>query len=181
MNKGPDGQGVETERERTVSYFSGLLTQKAYSLFIPNKHFEEAHRYVRAHVKGPVDADTVPFSRRLDFWAFSVATALAQGLPPLEGSSSKWGRKFIDTRQVQVPERLCDLLAIAAFHHSEPEDPEIQNPRQIIAISNGLAGAGCPIVLERLNSPELRLTPLAKALDFAASMLNEPPTPATEA
>ena len=114
-------------------------------------------------------------------WAFSVATALAQGLPPLAGAPSKWGHKFVDTRHVQVPERLYDFLAIAAFHHSEPEDPEIQNPGQIILISNGLAGAGCPSVLERLNSPKLYLTPLAKALDFAASMLNEPPAPATEA
>jgi len=76
-----------------------------------------------------------------------------------------------------MPERLCDLLAIAAFHNSEPEDPEIQNPRQIILISNRLAGAGCPIVIEHLNSPELHLTPLAKALDFAASMLNATAAP----
>ena len=70
-----------------------------------------------------------------------------------------------------MPEQLCDLLAIAAFHHSEPDNLGIQNPSEIIAISNRLAGSGCPVVVEHLNSPELHLTPLAKALDFAASMM----------
>ena len=79
-----------------------------------------------------------------------------------------------------MPEQMCDLLAIAAFHYGEREDPGIQNPSQIIAICNGLAGAGCGIVLEHLNRRDLQLTPLAKALDFAASMLDEAPIPTSE-
>ena len=36
---------------------------------------------------------------------------------------------------------------------------KIDNPRQIIEVGNCLAGAGCPVVLEQLNSEDIRLNP----------------------
>jgi len=55
----------------------------------------------------------------------------------------------------------------------------IDDPAQIIETANRYAGAGCPVVLEPLASRDLRLTPLTKILDFAAS-LYETAHPAAE-
>ncbi len=117
--------------------------------------------------------ERAPFRRQLNFWAFSLAAALAEDLEPLGSPSSNWGKKFIDTREVEMPDTLCDLLAIVAFHHLGAEHEEIDNPTQIIEVANCFAGAGCSLVLEHLNSKDLRLTPLDKLLDLAASLYNK--------
>ena len=114
--------------------------------------------------------ERAPFPRQVDFWAFSIATALAESLDPLDEPSGKWGREFVDTRNVEMPEALCDILAIAAFHHLGREHEGIDDPAQIIEVGNRLSGAGCPIVLEHLNSQDLRITPLDKALNLAATL-----------
>ncbi|WP_419919077.1 hypothetical protein [Candidatus Poriferisocius sp.] len=116
--------------------------------------------------------EKAPFRRQLDFWGFSLATALAEDLNPLEGPSSRWGDKFVDTRSVEMPDVLCDILAIAAFHYLGYEHEEIDNPAQIIEIGNCLAGAGCPLVLKELHSQDLRLATLHKALNYAATLYN---------
>lgn len=116
--------------------------------------------------------ERAPFRRKLDFWAFSIATALSEELDPLEGPSSKWGDNFVDTRNVDMPEQLCDLLAVAAFHHLGHEHEGIDDPAQIIEVGNCLAGAGCPFVLKEITSKDLRLTPLDKALSLANHLYN---------
>lgn len=153
-----------------MAYFAQLLTQKAHTLRLPKKHIDDIQRHVIQHQTGAT-AERAPFRRQLDFWAFSIATALANDLEPLERPSTKWGRRFVDTRSVTLPDTLCDLLAIAAFHHLGHQHLEIDDPAQIIEVNNRLAGAGCPIVLEYLEDPDLRLTPLDKALNLAASMV----------
>ena len=153
-----------------MSHFIQLLSQKAHPLRLPRKHGADVQRYVLAH-QTAATYDRAPFRRQLDFWAFSVAVALARDLPPLDGPSSKWGDKFVDTRNVEMQKELCDLLAVAAFHHLGVEHDGINDPVRIIEIGNRLAGAGCPAVLEHLGSRDLRLTPLEKALNCAASTL----------
>ena len=153
-----------------MSYFVQLLSQKAHTLRLPRKYTVEVQRYVLTHQTAATH-DRAPFRRQLDFWAFSVATALARELAPLDGPSSKWGDKFVDTRNVEMPKELCDLLAVAAFHQLGAEHDQINDAAQIIEMGNRLAGAGCPGVLEQLGSRDLRLTPLEKALNHAASTL----------
>ena len=155
-----------------MSYFIQLLSQKAHTLRLPHKHNTDVQRYVLAHQTAATH-DRAPFRRQLDFWAFSVGVALARDLTPLDGPSSKWGNKFVDTRNVEMPKELCDLLGVAAFHHLGIEHEGINDPAQIIEIGNRLAGAGCPAVLEQLGSRDLRLTPLEKAFNYAAATLLE--------
>ena len=153
-----------------MAYFAQLLTQKAHTLRLPKKSTDDIQRLVQMHQSTSIER--APFRRQLDFWAFSIATALAEDLDPLEDPSSKWGDKFIDTRAVDMPEPLCDILAVAAFHHLGSEHDGIDDPAQIIEVGNCLAGAGCPVVLDQLNSRDLRLNPLDNVLNFAAHLYN---------
>jgi hypothetical protein len=78
--------------------------------------------------------------------------------------------KFADTRSVQTPDPVCELLAVVALAELGCEHEGIGHPRQIVELGNRLAGAGRLKVLEQLNAPDLRLTALDKALKFAASL-----------
>lgn len=157
------------------NYFAQLLSQKSHQLRFPRQHAEDVHRYVRQH-QTKTTLERAPFRRQLDFWALSVAVALARGLEPREGPSTRWGQKFVDTTEVEMSKDLCDLLAVAAFHHLGAEHEHLADPAQIVEVGNRLAAVGCPLVLKQLGNPDLRLTPLDKALDYAASALRETST-----
>lgn len=151
-----------------MSYFASRLSTKTHGLYLPRQSEDDVQRHVRMHQSaGPEGA---PFRRQLDFWAFSIATALAMGLRPLDQPPSRWGRRFVDTKSVEIADDLCDLLAVVAFHHLGSDHDDIDDPAQIVEIANRYAGAGCPAVLEQLSGRDLRLTPLAKILNFAASL-----------
>lgn len=151
-----------------MAYFSGLLTQRAHTLRLPKDSSDDIDRLVQMHQSATIER--APFRRKLDFWAFSVATALAEDLDPREGPSSRWADKFVDTRAVDVPDALADLLAVAAFHHLGADHDDIDDPAQIVEVGNCLAGAGCPVVLKHMASRDLRITPLDKALNLAATL-----------
>ena len=154
-----------------MNYFATLLSSAAHSLCLPGESAGEIERYVRQHQGGSVTPERAPFRRKLDFWAFAIVTATAKGLPPLDGPPSKWGgRKFVETREVQMPNDLCEMLAVVAFATLGVDHEGIDDPKRIVELANGLAGAGTPDVLKRLNDPDLRITALAKTLEFAAEM-----------
>ena len=151
-----------------MSYFASRLSTKTHGLYLPRQSEDDVQRHVRMHQSaGPEGA---PFRRQLDFWAFSIATALAMGLRPLDQPPSRWGRKFVDTKSVEIADDLCDLLAVVAFHHLGADHDDIDDPAQIVEIANRYAGAGCPVVLDQFSRSGLRLTPLAKILHFAAEL-----------
>ena len=153
-----------------MNYFTTLLSSQAHTLRLPDKSKDDIERYVLQHQKGAVTPERAPFRRQLDFWAFAIATAIAHGTPPLTQPSSSWGRKFADTRSVQMPDGLCEMLAVVALTTLGSEHEGIDDPVQIIELGNRLAGAGCPDLLKQLSEPDLRITTLDKALEFARSM-----------
>ncbi len=159
-----------------MSYFTQLLSQQTHTLRLPAQSEDDIQRHVLMH-QSSANAELAPFRRQLDCWAFSIATALANGLEPLDAPSSSWGRKFADTRSVQMSDGLCNLLAVVAFHHLGSEHEDIDNPGQIIEVGNRFAGAGCPVVLSYLTTRDLRLTALSKILDFAQSLYESAPIP----
>lgn len=156
-----------------MNYFSTLLSSQAHTLRLPDKLKDDIERYVLQHQKGSVTLERAPFRRQLDFWAFALATAIANNTPPIEEPSSRWGRKFADTRSVQMPDGLCEILAVVALTTLGPEHEGVDDPAQIIELANRLAGAGCPQVLRQLSDPDLRITALDKALEFARAMRSE--------
>ena len=155
-----------------MNFFTTLLSSHAHTLRLPDKAKYEIERYVLQHQKGNVSPERAPFRRQLDFWAFAIVSAVAEEIPPLEEPSSKWGRKFADTRSVQMPDELCELLAVITLNTLGPEHNGVGDPTQIIELGNKLAGAGCPKVLERLSDPNLKTTALDKALECAKGLLH---------
>ena len=156
-----------------MNYFTTLLSSQAHTLRLPDKSKDDIERHVLQHQKGSVSHERAPFRRQLDFWAFAIATAIANGTPPLGEPSAKWGRKFADTRSVQLPDGLCEMLAVVALTTLGSEHEGIDDPVQIIELGNCLAGAGCPELLKHLSDPDLRITTLDKALEFAKSMRSQ--------
>lgn len=150
-----------------MSYFTTILSSQAHTLRLPNQSKDDIERYVQQHQKGNSSPERAPFRRQLDFWAFAIASAIAGGTLPLEELSSSWGRKFADTRSVQMPDGLCEMLAVIALATLGPDHEGIDNPAQIIELGNKFAGAGCPKLLKQLSDPDLRTTALDKALAFA--------------
>lgn len=160
-----------------MNYYTSLLTSQAHVLRLPDRSKDDIERFVLQHQTqhqkgGSVTLEMTPFRRQLDFWAFAIASAIAQGLPPLSDPSHKWGRKFADTSPtaVTMPDGLCEMLAIITFVTLGPEHKDIDDPAQIIEVGNRFAGAGCPELLKQLSNPDLRITALDKVLGFAASL-----------
>lgn len=153
-----------------MSNFANLLSARSYGLILPKNHDEEINRYVSTHSTERGSVERRPFRRQVDFWAFSIATALATDLEPVESAPSSWGKVFIYTVQKILDEDLCALLAVVAVAKIGYDDPEAGDPKRIIDLANRLAGAGCPVVLEKLSEDALRTTPLDRIIEFARSL-----------
>lgn len=154
-----------------MNYFRALLTSRAHSLFLPKKRRNDIQRYVRQHQKGAASSpETAPFERQLDFWALAVVTGIARGVAPSDTRPRQGGHKFADTRSVEMSDELCELLAVVALGSLGAEDEDVENPARIIDVANRLAAAGCEELLMRLRDPDLRLTTLDKAINFATTL-----------
>ena len=153
-----------------MNYFTTILSSQAHTLRLPNQSKDDIERYVLQHQKGNSSPERAPFRRQLDFWAFAIASAIASRTPPLKEASAKWGKKFADTRSVQMPDGLCEILTVIALATLGPDHEGIDNPAQIIELGNKFAGAGCPKLLKQLSDPDLRTTALDKALEFARTL-----------
>ena len=153
-----------------MSDFANLFQSRYYGLVLPTRDKAEIERYVAMHSGGSVSLERVPFRRQVDFWAFSIVAALAWDLEPLDGPATKWGTVFIYTSQGIMDNDLCSLLAVVAVAKMGHDDPDVGDPRRIVDLSNRLAGAGCPVVLEKLSENALRTTPLDRAIELARSL-----------
>ena len=159
-----------TWRELAVSDFADIFKSRSHGLVLPQDDDEAINRYVAMHSGERESVERRPFRRQVDFWAFSIATALALKMEPREGPTGRWGKKFIETSQGILDNELCSLLAIIAVAKLDHDDPEVDEPRRIIDLANRLAGAGCPVVLKELAESDLRTTPLDRALELARSL-----------
>ena len=138
---------------------------------LPKEYEQQVHRYVGTHQSRSIAArERAPFRRQLDFWAFSIACALATGMDPLENTSKC--RKFIDTRAITLGDELSELIAAVAFDKIGHNDPGASDPSEIVEMCNRLAGAGAGIVLKKLEE-SFGSTPLEKALDLASLLRTE--------
>ncbi|MCY4645569.1 MAG: hypothetical protein OXE73_01600 [Gammaproteobacteria bacterium] len=153
-----------------MNYFTTLLSSQAHSLRLPRKSRDDIQRFVQQHQSGSTSPEMAPFRRQLDFWAFAVTSAIASGTPPLKEPSIRWGYKFADTRSVQMSNGLCEVLAVIALPMLGLDHDGVDDPRQIIEVGNRFAGAGSSELIRKLSDPDLRITALDKALEFARSL-----------
>ena len=159
-----------------MNEFSERFVSRQYGLVLPKRDNEQIERYV-AQMGRDVSVERVPFRRQVDFWAFSIATALAMKLDPVDGPPSRWGKVFIYTPQGVLDDDLCALLAVVAIDKMGIDNPDVANPGRIVDLANRLAGAGCPVVLDNLSETSLRTTPLDRAVAFARTLraADQPP------
>ena len=150
--------------------FANILKSRSYPLVLPKEDDDDINRYVATHSGERENVERRPFRRQVDFWAFSIATALALKLDLREGTVGRWGKTFIYTNQGILDNDLGSLLAVMTVAKLGHDDPEVDEPRRIVELSNRLAGAGCPVVLKELGEIDLRTTPLDRALEFAATL-----------
>lgn len=98
---------------------------------------------------GGAAVDRSPFPRRVDFWFAGLSLAARKQLKPVD-LSKKETFKFIegsifdrDSWRVQT----LMLIAIAVEDNVEI----VGEPRRMMAIANGLAAAGVPLIVEMLR------------------------------
>lgn len=147
--------------------FADLFKAKSHALVLPRADEDQINRYVAMHSGERDSAERRPFRRQVDFWAFSIAAALAWRLEPREGPVGRWGKNFIYTGQGIMDDDLCALLAVIAVAKRGHDDPDLGDPGRIIDLANRLAGSGCPEVLQKLSATDLRTTPLDRAIELA--------------
>ena len=150
-----------------MSDFAGLLSARGHGLVLPRSDEDQINRYVGMHSAERGSVEQRPFGRQVDFWALSIAAALAMELEPREGPASGWGKVFIYTSQGILDNDLCALLAVIAVAKIGHDHPEVDEPRRIVDVANRLAGAGCPVVLNKLTENAIRTSPLDRAVGLA--------------
>ena len=153
-----------------MSHFRRLLSEKTHSLFLPTEHTEAIKKLVKKSQAGGGDTNRAFFDRQVDFWGFSIATAVALDLSPIEESPSKRGTKFIDTKALDLPDHLCDLLAMLVLNHFGAEHDGLEDPKEMVDLGNRLAAAGTPEVIRELMDVDLSTTPLDRALDLVQNL-----------
>ena len=141
-----------------------------YRLVLPKNDKERVERYIAKQSATRGNVENVPFRRTVDFWSFTLGTALAKKLEPVSGPVSQWGTGFIYTYQGILDEDLCGLLAVVAVAKFGLDSPDVNNAGKIIELANRLAGAGTPIVLDKLAENSLRTTPLDQVITFARQL-----------
>lgn len=154
-----------------MTFFHRLLTKKGYTLRLPRVLRDDVEQYVRHLSPSAPGPERAPFGRRVDLWAYSVMTAVALGLEPVDERKAASGHRFKDTGSVELSPDLCTLLAAAAAAGLGLDDERARDPAEIVKYANRLAAAGCPIVIERLKALDMKLTPLQKLQAHAEEML----------
>ena len=154
-----------------MTFFHRLLTAKAHALRLPSELRDDVELYVRHLSPSAPGPERAPFGRRVDLWAYSVMTAVALGLEPVDEKKAGGGRRFKDTGSVDLSPDLCTLLAAVAGVGFGLDDERARDPAEIVKYANRLAAAGCPVVIERLKALDMKLTPLQKLQAHAEEML----------
>lgn len=133
-------------------------------LIAPVEQRDVYDRYCQTAGRAVIDQS--PFPRMVDFWFAGLALAARKGMPPVDLSKSKQETfKFIegsifdrDSWRVQA----VMLIAIA----TEDSVEIVGEPRRMMAIANGLAAAGIPLVVDMLrNGDQEPIWNLSEALD----------------
>ena len=153
-----------------MNTFRATFAGRSDGLVLPSADNEKIETYVAKQSRTRGDVESVPFPRKVDFWAFSICAALAMNLPPKDGVISRWGTRFIYAYQGILDENLSALLAVIAAARMGHDHPDVDNPAKIIELANRLAGSGCPVVLQKLSEDTLRTTPLDRVISLARSL-----------
>ena len=130
------------------------MTQRYYNPFTnidlvyPLEQREYYERYCQTSTTRP-SLDQVPFPRMVDLWFAGLAIAARESLAPIELSkqeTSNFTPGSIFDREDSWRVQVVMLVAIAI----EGQLDVVGDARRVMAIANGLAAAGVPLVVDML-------------------------------
>ena len=114
---------------------------------VPVEYHEDMTRYSRR--EGGASIDQSPFPRMVDMWLLAVCLAARAGKEPLDVARYET-RKIIEGSIFgNDPWRVHMLMLIAIAQSNSLEI--VSEPRKMMALANGLAIAGLPLVVEMLK------------------------------
>lgn len=136
-------------------------------LIAPVELREFYDRYCQSGGRAVVDLS--PFPRRVDFWFAGLSLAARKQLKPVD-LSKKETFKFIDGSIFDRDSwRVQTLMLIAIAVEDNVEI--VGEPRRMMAIANGLAAAGVPLIVEMLRDGDQ--DPIWNLSDSLDCMLQE--------
>jgi len=119
----------------------------AIDLYVPTIFRDDFSKYCQTTGKTPIDLS--PFPRMIDLWFLAICVAVSKNLKPKDVSTAD-SYKIIDGSIFgSDPWRIHALMLLAIGYKNELEI--VNEPRKIMALANGLAVAGLPVVIEMLK------------------------------
>ena len=116
---------------------------------VPDRFHPELRRYCQGSIAG-ASIDMSPFPRMIDFWFLSICVAVRLELEPANIGKEKDTTKITDgTIFMSDPWRIHTLMLIAVGKTNDEQI--VSDPWKMIALANGLAAAGLPMVIEMLE------------------------------
>ena len=130
-------------------------------LIAPIEQRNSYNRYCQTGGRASVDKS--PFPRMIDFWFTGMSVAARQKLQPTDLAKQETFKfhegSVLDSDSGRV--QMIMLVAIAVAGYVEV----VAEPRQMIAITNGLAAVGVPHIEEMLKGDQDAIWNLSDALD----------------
>jgi len=114
---------------------------------IPVEYHDSVTRYTQRESGAIVDQS--PFPRMVDMWFLAVCVAARKGLAPLDIGKYET-RKIIEGSIFSSDPWRINALMLVAMAYAKSVDI-VAEPRKMMAIANGLAIAGMPIVIEMVH------------------------------
>jgi hypothetical protein len=118
---------------------------------VPEQYREDFNRYCQTSGAKSI-IDQSPFPRMVDLWFLAVCVAVKKGLKPVDSNKYKTKEtyKIIDGNIFNSDSwRIQALMLIAIAKEGNIEI--VAEPRKMMALTNGLAVAGLPYVIEMLK------------------------------
>ena len=120
-------------------------------IFVPAGCHDDVKRYCQG-TDGRITVKMKPFPRMVDMWFLAICLAVRDGLKPVE--KGKKGKDVTEINRGEVfaneTDRVHILMLIAIKVSGNIEI--VTEPRKMIDIANGLAGAGLPKVIDMLEA-----------------------------
>lgn len=121
---------------------------QSIDISVPIELHEHLTRYCQREMKAVIDQS--PFPRMVDMWFLAVCVAARRGLPPADLGKYET-RKIIEGSIFgSDPWRVHMLMLLSIAQAKSVEI--VSEPRRMMAIANGLAVTGLPVVIDMLSS-----------------------------
>lgn len=133
---------------------------------IPVEYHESVTRYSQRESGAIIDQS--PFPRMVDMWFLAICVAARKGLTPADVGKYET-RKIIEGSIFSSDPWRINALMLVAMAYAKSVDI-VSEPRKMMAIANGLAVAGMPLVIEMLR--EGKADPIWNLSEAVEGMVN---------